>query len=110
MAPWGLAATVVVNPVTDPAAVDAAQLGDTVRMPGDYTETHGNAGRWITKRLNLIARSNRVDKVRSCPAPATSTALDRTATGDLIQKVKVGFTVQNQKMATGCATMTPIER
>ena len=60
VAPMGArAATVVVNPGDSiQAAVDAAQPGDTVRvMPGDYTETHGNAAAVrITKRLKLIAQ------------------------------------------------------
>jgi len=103
VAPMGArAATVVVNPGESiQAAVDAAQPGDTVRvMPGDYTETHGNAAAVrITKRLNLIARSNRVDKVRLLPGDGNQHGIlvEPANPGDPdVQRVKIkGFTVQN---------------
>jgi parallel beta-helix repeat protein len=64
------AATFVVNPGESiQAAVDAASAGDVVKvMPGDYVETHGGmAAVRITKRLKLIAKNTKTEKVRILP-------------------------------------------
>jgi parallel beta-helix repeat protein len=95
------AATITVHPGESiQAAVDAASPGDTVKVrPGNYTETHGgSAAVRITKRLNLIARSTRLEKVRVLPGIGNlhGILVEPENPGDPdVQRVKIkGFTVQ----------------
>jgi hypothetical protein len=95
------AATITVNPGESiQAAVDAASPGDTVRvMPGNYTETHGaDAAVRVTKRLNLIGKSTRLEKVRLLPGTGNRHGIlvEPANPGDPdVQRVKIkGFTVQ----------------
>lgn len=95
------AATITVNPGDSiQAAVDAAAPGDTVKvMPGDYTETHGNAAAVrVTKRLKLIARSKPDAKVRILPGAGNQHGIliEPANPGDPdVERVTVkGFTIE----------------